>query len=150
MNSLKLSFIGILVLLISGCEVAPKPIKYGVDNCHYCKMTVVDKIHAAEIVTKKGKIYTFDSAECMIHFLKDFDTSEVKFYLSNAFSEPEKLIDATEATYLISQNIPSPMGAFLTAFNTKEKALEIQTKKAGTLYHWNDLVKHIKKYLGLK
>lgn len=114
------------------------------DGCHYCKMTIVDKIHAAEIVTKKGKVYTFDSAECMVHFLKEFDSSEVKLYLSNYFSEPEKLIDATKATFLISQNIPSPMGAFLTAFNNKNEAIKIQSEKGGTLYNWEELTLYLK------
>ena len=130
-------------LLIYGCQAGPKPIIYGEDGCHFCKMTIVDKLHAAEIVTHKGKVYKFDATECMINFNKSFDANNVKFYLSNNYSEAESLIDATQATYLISDNIPSPMGAFLSAFQNREDALETQSKKTGTIYSWNELKKHL-------
>ena len=49
--------------------------------------------------------------------IKDFeDASEVELYLTNNYTEPEVLIDATKAIFLISENVPSPMGAFLSAF----------------------------------
>jgi copper chaperone NosL len=103
-------------------------------------MTIVDKVHAAEIVTKKGKTYKFDATECMINFMKDFDTSEIELYLSNNYTEPESLIDATKATFLICENIPSPMGAFLTAFRAKTDAEKFQTEKGGDLYTWETLL----------
>ncbi|MFD2823992.1 nitrous oxide reductase accessory protein NosL [Lacinutrix iliipiscaria] len=133
-----------LLLLFFSCNVSPKPINYGTDGCHFCKMTIVDKVHAAEIVTKKGKIYKFDATECMIHFIEDFDTSQIEFYLSNNYTEPEKLIDATKATFLISKNIPSPMGAFLSAFKNKEDAEKFQEEKGGELYTWSALLAKFK------
>ena len=139
-----ISFVALLFILTS-CNVGPQAIDYGYDGCHFCKMTIVDKLHAAEIVTHKGKIYKFDASECMINFMKDFDPSEVKSYLTNVYTEPETLIDATQATFLISKNVPSPMGAFLTAFKTKEDAQKVQIEKEGTLYTWNELLVHFKK-----
>jgi copper chaperone NosL len=138
----QLSFVALL-LVFTSCNVGPQAINYGSDGCHFCKMTIVDKVHAAEIVTKKGKIYKFDATECMIHFMKEFDIAEIKLYLSNNYSEPEVLIDATTATFLISKNIPSPMGAFLSAFKTEKEAEKIQTEKGGTLYSWNQLLEHL-------
>jgi len=132
-----------LVTLLS-CNVSPQAINYGKEACEYCKMTIVDKLHAAEIVTKKGKVYTFDSAECMIHFIEDFDASTVKLYLTNHYTEPEILIDATKATFLISENIPSPMGANLTAFKDKKEAESIQEVKGGNLFSWEELLNYIK------
>tara|TARA_R110002049_G_scaffold308273_1_gene511561 strand:- start:388 stop:624 length:237 start_codon:yes stop_codon:yes gene_type:complete len=76
--------------------------------------------------------------------MKEFERSEVKFYLSNNYIEPEALIDATKATFLISENIPSPMGAFLSAFKTEEDAQNMQTKKSGTLYSWEELLAYFK------
>ncbi|MBB3124248.1 copper chaperone NosL [Mesoflavibacter sabulilitoris] len=133
-----------LLLLVFSCNVSPKPIDYGSDGCHFCKMTIVDKVHAAEIVTKKGKVYMFDATECMINFRKDFDTSEIELYLSNNYTEPEALIDATEATFLISKNIPSPMGAFLSAFKNETNAKEFQAEKGGDLYTWEELLAKFK------
>jgi len=144
MKTLKHYFPFALLLLFFNCNVSPKPIDYGSDGCHFCKMTIVDKVHAAEIVTQKGKVYKFDATECMVNFMEEFDTSEIALYLSNNYTEPEQLIDATKATFLISKNIPSPMGAFLSAFKNKADAEKTQAEKGGTLYNWTDLLAHFK------
>ena len=140
MQTLKnISLIALLLLFFS-CNVGPEPINYGSDGCHFCSMTIVDKVHAAEVVTTKGKVYKFDATECMINFMDDLETSEIKLYLSNNYTEPEALIDATKATFLISENIPSPMGAFLSAFKKKADAEKFQTEKGGELYTWETLL----------
>ena len=132
-----------LLLLFFSCNVGPKAINYGSDGCYFCKMTIVDKVHAAEIVTKKGKVYKFDATECMVNFIADFDASEIELHLSNNYTEPETLIDATRATFLISENIPSPMGAFLSAFKNKADAKKFQDEKGGELYSWTQLLSHL-------
>jgi len=133
-----------LLLLFLSCNISPQPINYGSDGCHFCSMTIVDKVHAAEVVTKKGKVYKFDATECMINFMADFDTSEIELYLSNNYTKPEALIDATKATFLISENIPSPMGAFLSAFKNKKDAEKFQIEKGGDLYTWETLLAKFK------
>ena len=144
MQTLKHYVIIALLLLFISCNVSPNPIDYGSDGCHFCKMTIVDKVHAAEIVTKKGKVYKFDATECMINFIDDFDTTEIALYLSNNYTEPEELIDATTATFLISENISSPMGAFLSAFKNRADAENSQAEKTGVLYTWEELLTHFK------
>ena len=144
MQTLKHYSIIALLLLYISCNVSPKPIDYGNDGCHFCRMTIVDKTHAAEIVTQKGKTFKFDATECMINFLTEFDTSEIALYLSNNYTEPEVLIDATKATFLISKNIPSPMGAFLSAFKNKADAEKAKALKGGMLYTWESLLTHLK------
>ena len=144
MKTLKHFAIIALLVLLCSCNASPQAINYGADGCQFCKMTIVDKVHAAEIVTKKGKVYKFDATECMINFLKGFDVTEIKLYLTNHYTEPETLIDANQATFLISENIPSPMGAYLTAFKNKKVAEEIQAKQGGALYTWSELLMHQK------
>jgi len=134
----------LLVIMFWGCNVSPKPIDYGNEACYNCEMTIVDKVHGAEIVTSKGKIYKFDSAECMVRFLGDFDASTIQLYLTNHYSEPEALINATKATFLISENLPSPMGAKLTAFATQIEAEQTIAEKGGTLYSWEELLDQLK------
>jgi len=142
MQTLKHYLIIALLLMLVSCNVSPQAIDYGSDGCHFCKMTIVDKVHAAEIVTKKGKVYKFDATECMINFMNDFDASEIELYLSNNYTEPEQLIDAKRATFLISKNIPSPMGAYLSAFKSKADAQKMQSEKGGDLYSWEELLVH--------
>ena len=130
----------VLLITVVSCKVDSKPIAYGEQSCHYCKMTIVDRQHAAQIVTAKGKVFSFDAVECMVNHLKDVDTSTVALFLVNDYMKPDELIDATKANYLISQGIPSPMGEFLTAFNNKADAQNARSTHGGNLYSWNELL----------
>jgi copper chaperone NosL len=130
----------LLSLAISSCAIEQSPIDYGKDACYSCKMNIVDRQHAAEIVTSKGKPYKYDAIECMMQDIKERENEfEVALYLITDYSEPGKLVDAQKATYLISEKLPSPMGANLTGFAKKEDAIKTQTEKDGNIYNWNEL-----------
>lgn len=144
MKNLHPIYVLFIFLIFSGCNVSPQPIDYGNESCHFCRMTIVDKQHGAEIVTKKGKAYKFDSTECMINFLDDFDNTSIALFLSNNYTNPEELIDVTKATFLISDQIPSPMGANLSAFKNNEDAEKMKNEKGGNLYSWEELLNHFK------
>lgn len=133
-----------ILCLIVGCSVGPKPIDYGHVGCHYCSMTIVDKQHAAQLITKKGKVFNFDAIECMMNHLKDEDESTMALFMVNDFDQPGELVDATKATYLISENIPSPMGAFLSAFSEEEAAQFALDINGGKLLTWNQLKQEYK------
>lgn len=124
------------LLLFSACSPSPKAIVYGEDHCHFCKMTIVDHQHAAEAVTDKGKVFKFDAIECMVQYLGETADTEYAFLLVNDYEQPTVLIDAKTSHYLISEAIPSPMGAFLSAFASEEAAQKMQTAKGGKLYTW--------------
>lgn len=129
----------IFALSLISCEIGPKPIQYGEDGCEYCKMTIVDKQHASELVTSKGKVYKFDAIECMINFRKEHEDIQYAMYLVNDFSKPGELIDATMATFLISENISSPMGANLSAFYAESAANEVRSTHGGEIYDWQEI-----------
>jgi len=129
---------------ITGCTVSPKPIDYGHVGCHYCSMTIVDKQHAAQLVTKKGKVFNFDAVECMMNQLKEEDESAMALFLVNDFGQPGTLVDATAATYLISENIPSPMGEYLSAFKNEEAAKETMANQGGELFTWVEIKNRFK------
>jgi copper chaperone NosL len=102
-------------------------------------MTIVDQQHAAEIVTKKGKPFKYDAIECMVRDIKNEKENEFSLFLINDYSRPGNLVDAKLSTYLISENLPSPMGANLTGFQNKEEAQLILKEKNGRLYTWTEL-----------
>ncbi|WP_228238304.1 nitrous oxide reductase accessory protein NosL [Allomuricauda sp. M10] len=138
-------FLLLFVLVLSlGCSVRSKPIDYGHVGCHYCSMTIVDKQHATQLVTTKGKVFNFDAAECMMNHLKDVDESDISLFLVNDFDQPGVLVDAKRATYLISENIPSPMGAFLSAFSEEQTAKKIMDINGGELLSWTELKENYK------
>ncbi len=133
-----LSFLLVLFGTAS-CNVGPQPIAYGSDGCHFCSMTIVDRQHAAEFVTKKGKVHKFDSIECMLNQMKEEDTSQVALFLVNDYNDPGVFIDAAQAFYLISKDLPSPMGEFLSAFASNLEAHLAETGHPGEVYSWDEL-----------
>lgn len=128
-------------ILLFSCEVKPQEIAYGQDACHFCKMTIVDRQHSAQLVTEKGKAFKYDAIECMMNHLKDWDEPPVKYYLVADYNTPGALTDATTAHYLISQAIPSPMGEFLTAFEKEKGRDEVKSDLDGEAYDWQGLRK---------
>ncbi len=136
----KLSFFALLIF--TSCNIQPQKIVYGKDACHFCRMNIVDQQHAAQLVTNKGKSFKFDATECMIHYIDEIDLTTVALYVVADYNNPGTLIDAKTAYYIISENIPSPMGEYLSAVTTKEAALALQKAKEGTIYSWEELLVH--------
>jgi len=140
MKNLKIiTSISLFILLLS-CKVEPQAINYGKDACHFCKMNIVDKQHAAQYVTKKGKQLKFDAIECMISDLTTNNNEDkIATFLVADFGTDGEMIDAISATYLICQEIKSPMGAYLSSFSTEERAVETKTRLKGEIYSWTTL-----------
>jgi copper chaperone NosL len=138
--ALLLSF---LVLFLASCTVEPEPIQYGKDECHFCKMGIVDAQHGAELVNTHGKCFKFDAIECMVQFLHANPTKEFGMFLVNDYSNPGALIDAQVAHFLVSKEIPSPMGADLSAFANEADAKSTHESHGGKLYDWQGISEYL-------
>lgn len=114
-------------------------------------MTIVDRLFAAELVTAKNKAYKFDAIECMIGFAASQPGSYESFamMLVGDYAQNGQLIPAKEAYYLISPDLPSPMGANLTAFGTEAAAQNVLNGKTGSIHSWSDLIQHKQSLLPL-
>lgn len=142
MNNIKKLLFGLIVFGLAACTPEPKPILYGSDACNYCRMTIVDQQHAAELVSTKGKVFMFDAIECMVHYLGEQD-QDYALELVTDYLGTGQLVDAATCTYLISPNIPSPMGANLSAFSQAEQARAWQAENEGDLFTWEELKAHL-------
>lgn len=134
-----------LMILFIGCSPKQEPINYETDMCDYCKMSISDKRFGAELVTKKGKVYKFDSIECLVNFMNEEKkvSSEKELLLTVDYSIPEKLIDAEKAYYVQTDSIPSPMGANVLSFEQKSEAEKMSTEYNGRTMQWNDMFNYI-------
>ena len=130
----------LLALTLVACSGKPEPIEYGRESCAFCKMAITDPRFAAEIVTKKGKVYKFDSIECMIAATLDgtVDPAEVKRYWVKDF-ETREWVDAERALFLQSPKMRSPMGVNLVAFATREHMEAFKMKYDGLELAFEDL-----------
>ena len=102
-------------------------------------MAIVDKQHAAELVTDKGKVFKFDAIECMVEYAADHAQAHFAFQLVRDFNQPDEWQDALTSYYLISEAIPSPMGANLSAFKDEKSARQTQAQKGGEVFAWEAL-----------
>ncbi len=131
------------LLLAVACTPSSRPIRYGEDACDYCRMTIVDRQHAAEAVTDKGKVYVFDAIECLIRFQSDNADKTFALLFVNDYDSPGELIDAASSTYLVSPAVPSPMGANLSGLSDLPSAEKMKTEKGGDLYNWAEIRKQV-------
>ena len=126
-------------LFLASCDNKPAAIEYGVTSCHSCKMTIVDQQHAAQVMTKKGRTYSFDAIECMVRSLDQWPPTELQTVLVTDYTSPKSLIEANQAYYLISTSIPSPMGAHLSAFAKEESREQLLGTPGDQTLTWSEL-----------
>jgi copper chaperone NosL len=138
---MKTNFVILGLLFLSACGIEPKPIDYGKEACRYCKMTIVDQQHAAEIVSKKGKVFKYDAIECMLRDEENNNSDFVALYLVMDYKKPNHFIDATDARYIVCKKIPSPMGEYLSAFENKDLAEREAEDSEFQLYTWS-MIRH--------
>lgn len=138
--------LGLATLLATACSREPKAIVYGTDTCEYCEMTISNERYGAVFVTSKGRTHKFDSIECMIEAQlpgEKFADTEVHALYVVTYSSKGALREAGGATYLVSEGMPSPMGANLTAFSSPEDASHVQHVKTGEILDWDGVKAYV-------
>jgi copper chaperone NosL len=136
----------VLTMLITSCSAQPEPFKYGKDECHLCKMGIVDPKYGGEVITKKGKVYKFDDIICMVRFLKDEGVKEkdISQKVIINFEKENDFLDVSKTTYWISPELRSPMGSNAAAFSSRQAAEKAKAGKEGQLMSWDELYNKIK------
>ena len=139
MKNITQTFLAVSLLFFMSCSIEPEKINYGSDACHFCQMTIVDQQHASQYVTSKGKQFKFDAIECMLNEFSEKTTSNIDVILVADYGNPGSMTDANAATFLISPEIKSPMGAFLSGFSDKPMAEKTLQENSGKLYTWTSI-----------
>jgi copper chaperone NosL len=140
-----LSLLGILIFLAS-CSADPRPIVYGQDGCHHCKMTLMDSKFGAELVTEKGKVFIFDDVNCMLQYMdsEDGKGQQYKHILVTDYLNPGVLLDANFAFFLKSEEFQTPMASNVVAFPDYELLKEYKNKSGGVYLAWGELTTQFK------
>jgi len=131
----------LLLLFMSSCNAGPDPIITGKDQCDFCKMTVSDNRFGAEIVTKKGKVFKFDDAHCILSFLqaKTVEPGQVKDIYFTDFSGGHGLINTSGTFLLKSEELRSPMGGNIAAFSNNDSLKKVMDTFKGSVTNWKEL-----------
>lgn len=139
MNIINKFIFTILLLGFVACNTGPKEIDFNSDTCDFCTMSIVDRPYGTELVTEKGKIYKFDSTECMLNYMQENSEQTYSHIMTCTMDNPGVLTDAQSAYYLVSPNLPSPMGANITAFSTRELAETSRNENEGEVYDFEGI-----------
>ena len=140
------SFVSFLLLFIYSCSTEPEPINYGHDECEFCRMLITDNKYGSELVTDKGKIYKFDSIECLVEFsiVKNIIGDMNNKFLVSDFGNPGTLLNCTESYYVKTDKYRSPMGLNVSAFSEKDKMENFISQNGGETLSWVDVIELIK------
>lgn len=115
----------------------PRPIALGTEECRHCHMTVSDPRFAAELVTRKGKIFVFDDVGCLATFTAKgpVPPEQVQGAWVTDLRRPGTLIPAQDAMYLRTDSMRTPMGSHLVAV-PREAADSLRSALGGELLDW--------------
>ena len=138
----------ILVLILSLVPIfglqAQQKVDGDKESCHHCKMLIKDELHAAQIINTDNKVLKFDSVECLVNNISFNDKYDYKEIYVSDYGNSGELISAENAFYLKSDAIKSPMGANLSAFNSKKEAEKHKNSKEDKIYNWDQLTETFK------
>ncbi|MDQ7056224.1 MAG: nitrous oxide reductase accessory protein NosL [Persephonella sp.] len=146
-KNLLLLLVAPALFLFVSCEreFKPVPIKYGQDECEYCHMKITDPRYGSELLLKTGKVYKFDSIECLAaHYMEHKDKSKIHSLWVPDFLT-KRFIPAEKAYYLHTKNLPSPMGMNLSAFSNTEELNRVKKQYGGEVLNWEQVLNLVKK-----
>lgn len=126
-----------LTVLLTGCQKGPQPIDFGNQLCDHCRMTISDPKFGAQWVTPTGKIFNYDAVECMVWHLEEEPKEGEAFVI--AYDQPTQLIPAAQATFLMATGQPSPMGAYLSAYQNEDLAVQMADELDGSCHTWTSI-----------
>jgi copper chaperone NosL len=126
----------------SGCISQAEPIHVGQEHCGTCKMTIADERFGGEIITQKGKIYKFDSLECLADYYQKNQAIVRSVYVMD-FLARGKLVAAERAFFLKSERLEGPMGHGAAASVDRSGLEQLQKKLSGEVLVWKSELKSL-------
>lgn len=139
----KLSFLfgALLLFSFSFCTTNPEPFVYGKDVCADCKMTIMDPKFGGEIISKKGKIFKFDDAHCMVSYLKSgsLKTEDIATTVVVGYENNKNFLDVKSTVFVVSPQFKSPMNSNAAAFPDQQSAQKTAGNTNGEIKNWNSL-----------
>lgn len=140
----KIFFVIVVSFAIAACQSNPEPIAYGEDSCDNCKMTISDPKYGSELISDKGKIFKFDSIECLAAYSMIINPETIASMWVTDFSNKENFVNTNDAHFLKSENLRSPMGLNLSAYKNQESLAKVKNEFGGVTISWKELLNYVK------
>ena len=136
-RALRGSLLASLWIAAIACGGSPPPIDYGVQGCDYCRMQIDDPRYGGQVITTTGKVYAFDSVECLAAFAESFDASRVRMIRVADFSDPGTLIPVADARFYQDPERGGPMGGGWFAVSAGADSARLASNVRGTPAEWD-------------
>ncbi|MBN8667039.1 MAG: nitrous oxide reductase accessory protein NosL [Chitinophagales bacterium] len=123
------------------CQVKPRPIQVGKDNCDLCRMTIMDPKFGAEIVTNKGKTYVFDDMICLYRFSRSgiINPTDISLKVVVDYDQTGSFVEIDKAWFRMGPDVNSPMGSHVAGYANQTAAAKKGTGEGIRILNWKDL-----------
>lgn len=130
----------LLLVLAAACARQTRPLIAGDDACERCRMTISDPRFGGEVITRHGRLRTFDSAECLASYVVAAGDSLDKAKIYVADYESSEMVPVATAHFLRGGKLHSPMGRELVAFAATHDPRSLINQYGGELLSWGQLL----------
>ena len=113
-----------MVTFVFGCTSGPKDVRYGLERCAHCMMVIDDDRFVAQLVTSKGKVFSFDAVECLARYNTD-DSQHSRWVWSRLDGGAWKR--AEESRYVHNESVRSPMGGNVVLIDNTDATEQVLT-----------------------
>lgn len=120
----------------SGSE--PPSIRLGRTACKRCGMIISEERFASGIVDNDGNAQVFDDAGEMVATVQEEGLNGRRVWVHGYPSI--EWVDARNAWYVVTMDLPTPMGTGVFPFDTEADAEEFAEEHGATVYSWDDLL----------
>jgi copper chaperone NosL len=130
-------------LLLAACspksnEPQPPNIAYGQDTCDACGMIISDAKFAAATLLTGGEALKFDDIGEMVTYHMDHPVQQVKAWFVHDY-QSEAWIRGETAFFVLSDQLQTPMGGGVAAFEKKDDAEAFAAEKSGKVLTLDEL-----------
>jgi copper chaperone NosL len=136
-----LTFLLLGCICLASCKRQFEPVSYGREACAHCKMTIMDKRFAAEIITSKGRAIKFDDFGCLLNWVKDekFHDKGALIFVADFNNPGGQFLDARHALFIHNDEFKSPMNGNFAATASQTGAEELNAGAHGQILTWISL-----------
>jgi copper chaperone NosL len=103
-------------------------------------MSIADLRYAAELVTRKGRVFAFDDIGCLVAFARDaVEPHEVHSVWVSDYLHPDSMLDAGRAVFLRAESARTPMGSHLLAVRPGPAADSLRSALNAARLTWGEV-----------